>query len=110
MSFLQDNTCKFVIGAEKFHPIIHRQMRFILHFVAAKTYLCCNAKNLYLLVRNGQYWPPVMQTGTKSTDFYFIFIITCVQVEYDKNMSCLHLPDNQVTPVSLAPSLKQKMG
>ena len=81
MSFLQDNTCKFVIGAEKFHPIIHRQMRFILHFVAAKTYLCCNAKNLYFLVRNGQYWPPGMQTGTKSTDFYFICIITRVQVE-----------------------------
>ena len=81
MSFLQNNIYKLVIGNEKFHPIIHRQMRFIVHFVATKTYLCFNAKHIYLLVRNGQYWPPGMQTGTKSTDFYFIFIITCVQVE-----------------------------
>ena len=66
MSFLQKNTCKFFIGNEKFHPIIHRQMRFIVHFVATKTYLCFNAKHIYLLVRNGQYWPPGMQTGTKS--------------------------------------------
>ena len=66
MSFLQNNIYKLVIGNEKFHPIIHRQMRFIVHFVATKTYLCFNAKHIYLLVRNGQYWPPGMQTGTKS--------------------------------------------
>ena len=45
-------------------------MRFIEHFVATKTYLCFNAKHIYLLVRNGQYWPPGLQTGTKDV-FYF---------------------------------------
>ena len=73
MSFLQNNIYKLVIGNEKFHPIIHRQMRFIVHFVATKTYLCFNAKHIYLLVRNGQYWPPGMQTGTKSTPFFLRF-------------------------------------
>ena len=60
----------FFIGYKKFHPIIQRQMRFIEHFVATKTYLCFNAKHIYLLVRNGQYWPPGLQTGTKDV-FYF---------------------------------------
>ena len=66
----RSNMSKTFIGAEKFHPIIHRQMRFIVHFVATKTYLCFNAKHIYLLVRNGQYWPPGLQTGTKDV-FYF---------------------------------------
>ena len=72
MSFLQKNTCKFFIGNEKFHPIIHRQMRFIVHFVGTWTYLCLNSKHIYFLVRNVQYCPPGSQTGRKETLFdYF---------------------------------------
>ena len=68
----RSNMSKTFIGAEKFHPIIHRQMRFIVHFVGTWTYLCLNSKHIYFLVRNVQYCPPGSQTGRKETLFdYF---------------------------------------